>query len=476
MSFKKTLYKNIMVFGGYTYGSSVISFLASTITLRLLSPADVGFVALITVFTGFITIFADAGIGFAIIRSDYGRTFHNAVNTLSFWIGVALFLLMVVLAYPIALFYEDLRLILPTIILSSLFVIRSLSIVPSAILTKNMDFNFLGQRRFIINVSTNILTIALAFTGISYWALIIPQILTAIMGYLMIDRKVKLGFKLYPFHYTKAAFSKTKSLMGNITGFNLINYWARNADNLLVGKIYGAADLGIYSRAYSLLTLPLYSITGLFSGVLLPSLQKLQSMGGDTRKEYGSVLGIISIITFPIAAVLVLVPQPLVNLLWGEKWTAVGVLLPYFGLLILTQTLVSTSGRYFILLGKEAMSFRIGSITAVALVLFIFAGAYFSVLDVARFYTIGYLTVGLFLNLYFGFYKTIGFSGKFMLSFWGPKVAISFGLFFSILFENMLVSSLLFVALLIHVCYIQRHDFSKGLAWASLKIAHMRGN
>jgi teichuronic acid exporter len=465
-----------MVFGGYTYGSQALSFLASIIIARLLLPADFGFVALITVFTGFISIFTDAGMSFVIIRSDYGRTFQRAVNNLAFWMGICLFLLMSLLAYPIALFYGDLNLILPTILLSSLFVIRSLSIVPSAILSKAMEFNFLGKRRLIVNVITNLLIIFLALIGFRYWALIIPQILTAFLNYLLIDLKVKLGFRIYPFHYTKAAFRRTKSLMSNLTGFNLINYWARNADNLLVGKLYSAADLGIYSRAYSLLTLPLNSISGLFGGILFPSLKKLKSSGGNVNHEYGNVLGVISMLNFPIAALMVLFARPLVLLLWGENWLPVADILPYFGLLILSQTLISTSGNIYILLGKERVNFWIGSSTAIAMVVFIAAGAYFSVVDVARFYAFGFLTVSMPVNLYFGFYRTMGFSSRFMWSFWMPKVLISLFLFFSILWGTVYLSGILFGLLLIHIGYLQRHEFSKLLSWVFMKLSHLRSN
>lgn len=474
MSFKKSLYKNIMVFGGYTYSSQIITFLASTVILRLITPEEMGFVGLITVFTGFISIFTDAGLSFSIIRSDYGPLFQRAVSNLAFWMGIGLFLLMTLLAYPIALFYGDLNLVLPTILLSSLFVIRSLSIVPSAILSKRLEFSFLGRRRLTVNVIANLLTIVLAFAGMSYWALIIPQIVTAYLNYLYIDTKVKLGFRIYPFRYTKAAFRRTRSLMSNLTGFNLINYWARNADNLLVGKLYSPADLGIYSKAYSLLTLPLNSITGLFGGILFPSLKKLKATGGDVNGEYANVLGVISMLSFPIAAVLVLLARPLVLLLWGPNWEPVADILPYFGLLVLSQTLISTSGSLFVLIGRERANFWIGSTTAIAMVAFISAGAYYSVLDVARFYTFGYLAVSLPVNLYFGFYRTMGFSEWFMLSFWLPKLLISLALFFSILLGYVYVSAMLFGLLFIHICYLQRHEFSKGLHWLTMKLNHSR--
>ncbi|MFU8843273.1 MAG: oligosaccharide flippase family protein, partial [Bacteroidales bacterium] len=210
MSFKKSFFKNILTFGGYNYTSQIANFLSTIVLSRLLLPEEYGYVALITVFTGFVVIFADAGLSMAIVRSDYGRTFHRAVTNLSFYIGVILFLLMLILAYPIALFYNDLNLIFPTMVMSLTFIAGAFKIVPMSIYTKALDFNFVGKVRLIANIASIALMIILAFLGFSYWSLIIPQIIMHLWQYIMFERRLKLGFHLYPISYTIVAFRKTR--------------------------------------------------------------------------------------------------------------------------------------------------------------------------------------------------------------------------------------------------------------------------
>ncbi len=94
--FKRAFFKNIITLGGYNYSSQIANFLSSIVLSRLLLPEEYGYVALITVFTGFVTIFADAGLSYAIIRSDYGRTYHKGVTNLAFYIGLLLFLIMAI--------------------------------------------------------------------------------------------------------------------------------------------------------------------------------------------------------------------------------------------------------------------------------------------------------------------------------------------------------------------------------------------
>ena len=91
MGFKKTFFKNTITLAGFNYALQIFEFLSTYVLSRLLLPEEYGFVALITVFTGFIAIFVDAGLSYAIIRTDYGRRYHKAISNLSILIGAGLF-------------------------------------------------------------------------------------------------------------------------------------------------------------------------------------------------------------------------------------------------------------------------------------------------------------------------------------------------------------------------------------------------
>lgn len=461
MNFKRTLLKNIISLGGYNYSSQIAVFLSSIILSRLLLPEEYGFVALITVFTGFVTIFVDAGLSYAIIRSDYGPTYHKAVNNLAFYIGILLFVLMVLLAFPIAFFYKDHDLFLPTIVMSSNFVFGAMTIVPGALLSKQLDFSYIGKIRFLSNIISIVFMILFAFLGFSFWSLIIPNIILQLLQYLFFESKTKVGFKFYKISYSIVAYKKTKSLMTNLSSYNTINYWARNSDNLIIGKFYSEYDLGIYNRAYKMLQLALNLISGLFGTVLYPSLKKLKLEGGDVKSEYNNVLGIISIVNFPVGAILILIPDFFVRTLWGENWMQVAELLPFFGILILFQTLISTVGHFYVLENKEHELMKIGIISAILMIVFIITGAFFSVKLIAVFYTVGFLVVILPMYLYFGFYKSFGFSGSDVLRFWIPKFILGLTI---IICEILDYRSIIYLAVgffFLHIIYFQRKDLKK---------------
>lgn len=426
-SFKKEFIKNLIVTGGYNYVSQLINFFASTIIARFLLPENFGVVAIIAVFTGFVTIFSDSGISLAVIKSRYGYSYDKAMDTLSIFIGVLLFMILTIIAFPITAFYEDERLLLPTILLGSNFVLRSVVIVRGALLSKTMDFNYLGKVTILTTLISGVLTILLAYFGAEHWSLIISQLASSILTAILYESRVRLGFKLYSLKYVIVGFNRTKSVILNLIGFNLINYWARNSDNLIIGKLYGVRDLGIYSRAYTLLTLPLSLISGLTGSILYPSLKGLKDRGVPIQEEYLFILNLINMLSFPVAFILIVFPEELVGVLWGGNWSAVSSLLPYFGVLIFSQSLLSTCGNVLILEGKEKALLFSGWVGAAIMIIGIAIGSSISILAIGQVYSLFFILFVVPFNMFYLFVGALRFRCKDIFFFWVPIIIASIG-------------------------------------------------
>lgn len=436
MSFKTQFFNNLLVTGGFSYAAKFVSFLGSIITARLLLPESYGLVGLITVFSGFITNFSDSGISMAVVRSEYGNSYYRGLNNLSVIIGVLLCIVMLFLIYPISIFFQNKKIIFPGIVISFLFLINSINIVPLAILQKNLKFNTLGRITFFSALINSFVTIILAFIGLEYWALILPQFATAFFVYPYCTKRANLKFSICRRVNTYKSYLLTKKLIGNLLGFNIINYWARNADNLVVGKKFNASDLGIYNRAYSLLLLPLSLITSIFSSVLYPVLVKHKKEGGSVHKEYLFTLKIISLLNIPIAIIFILYPFEFINTIWGSNWISVSELLPYFGLLVMTQTVLSTAGSIQILEGKERTMMIVGWISAFFMISGIILGSFISLEGIAAFYALFYIVFVITFYMYFVYYKSLGFPLLQMIWFWLPKVILSVLIWIGIYFRQ----------------------------------------
>ncbi|MGN6214227.1 oligosaccharide flippase family protein [Parafilimonas sp.] len=450
MSFRKLFFKNILITGGYSYLSQIISFFASFITSRLLLPSDFGLVGLITVFSGFITVFSDSGISMAIIRSDYRDTFYRGLNAVSIATGLLLCIITLLLIYPISLFYNSSQLILPGIAIAFLFIFRSLSIVPLAVLQKQLQFAFIGKTVFYSTVVATLSTICLAYVGFTYWSLIWSQYVNIFIVIGLVYHKTNIKISLIKKPVLFKSFYLARKLIGSLMGFNAVNYWARNTDNLIVGKFYGTNELGVYNRAYLMLQLPLNLVTGLFNSVLFPSLVKFKKEGGDVQQEYYIILKVISIIAFPIALILILFPKGFVSILWGNNWNEVSQLLPYFGLLILTQTLLSTVGSIMVMEKMERLLMFAGWLSSGFIIAGIIYGATISLTAIAAFYALAFICLTLPLYILYVFKYKMKFKSGFLI-FWLSKLILSIVIWIGIYnsLAYMLFGGLIFWLLII---------------------------
>jgi O-antigen/teichoic acid export membrane protein len=458
MGFKKTFLKNISVFGGYSYLTWIFDTLISTVILsRFLGPKEYGFVALITIFSGFIVLFSNTGLSYAVIRSPYGRVYQKIIFSLSIWIGFILFVLLALLAYPITLIYSNNALFWPTIVVAVQFLTNAFTIVPSAILEKRFEFNYLGLTQFIVTVLNISIMIAMAALGCSYWSLIIPSIFQPLFKYLMLEWKVKFGFHLYGWEMTKRGYKKVRSLMESISIFNFVNYFARNADNFAVGRIYGESNLGLYDRGYKFIYMARRLINTVLSPVLVPSLNEAKRKGEDYRSHFLDIIGMINFINILIIIPLVLFAKPLTLILWGKAWIGVADFLPYVGALIPLQTLQIAAMDLYLIDNREKAYLTLGIPTSLILVAGIFVGAFFSPLGILRCYSLAFFFVQVPVSLYFGHYRILKFTTRQLMIFWGPKLILSIALLFSIWFGGFLSNSII-----LGLCFVENILFKSS--------------
>ncbi len=473
MGFKKDFIRNIAKFGSYTYIVQVIEFISTIVLSRLISPEEYGFVALIIIFSGFIFVLTNVGIKHAIIRNDYDKDKIKRFFSLSIWIGLTLFVLFAMLAYPIALFYENMKLIFPTMVMGFIFIFESINFVPGSLATKELKFNILGVGSIIQTIFQVILMIILAFLGFSYWSLIIPLTLSPFIKFLYISKKVDFTPALYGFHDAFGLLKEIRTLVGSITISGIFNYWSRNIDNLLIGKFFGDAALGLYNRAYRFIYLATRLVTTVFGVVLFPSLKKLKDEGGDVNKELLTILGGLSLINYPIGFALILLAKPIVLILWGQDWTGVIQFLPYVGILILIQTIFSATGDFYVLQKKEKTVLKLSIISTVLSVSAIVLGVRYSPLHVILFYTLANIIM-IPVQVIMGFYRALKFKISELLSFWAPKFFMSILLVYFNFYDHYLALVVIAVFYLAHLLLYLKQDINKFIGLIKEKMAERK--
>ncbi len=310
-------------------GSSVQAVLrvgVIVVMARLLSPADFGLVAGALVLIDFIEVFADLGIGLVIVQRPQLEERHvRAGFTISTALGI---LLAAAIWIAAPLFAKLLRMPEMTVVLrvmALIFPIDSLSLVASALLQRDLKFRTLAQISVVAYVAGyGFVGITMALLGFGVWALVcayLAQTLIVSITLLVTRRHAKrLCFEaqtLKEMIYTGAGFSAAQ----------IFNYIALKGDNAIVGRWLGAGALGLYTRAYGLMSMSVTIFGSAFDRVLFASLAKLQHESERLALAFRRSVALIALIVLPISGLMFLLAPELIQVLLGPKWA--GVVVPF---------------------------------------------------------------------------------------------------------------------------------------------------
>lgn len=408
--------------GAVTIAAQGIHFflqMGSTIVLaRLLTPQDYGLIAMVTAVTGFVAMFKDMGLSMATVQR--AEVNHGQISTL-FWINVLLsigvMLVIAALAPAIAWFYGESRLLWITLALSCGFVFGGLTVQHQALLRRQMRFGALALIQITSMVAGIVTAIGAAWYGAGYWALVVMQLAAAIANAVAVW--IVSGWRpSLPVRHT--GVRDMLAFGGNLTGFNVVNYLGRNADNMLIGKFCGSGPLGLYSKAYGMLMLPIEQITAPISAVAVPALSRLQNDPETYRRYYYRAISTIAFITMPLIAVLAALSDEIIRIVLGTQWEDAAIIFNILAVTAFRQPVTSTTGWVLVSLGQTKRMMLWGLIAVPVTVLSFIIGLPWGPVGVATSYTLCTLFALAVPGLLFAFkYSPISLLG-FFKAVWRP--------------------------------------------------------
>ena len=314
----------------------------STVVLaRLLVPADFGLVAMVTAITGLGQAFADLGLSEATIQ--HPEISHDQVSTL-FWINVAIGLTLtsitIALAPVLAWFYREPRLKDITFLLSLTFLIGGLRVQHDALLRRRMRFSSLAIRDVASYVLAVPVAITLAWKGAGYWALVaLPLTLNLtqmVLSWLMA--------RWIPGVPRRDAKVRSLIIFGRNVAASYVMYNVnRGADSVLIGRFWGAVPLGLYSRAYNLLMLPVRQLGAPARGVAVPAFSRVQGDQERFARYYLRTANLIIWISAPIFGFLFVAAEPVVVLTLGNRWREAAPVFQILAISALVQLLLDST-------------------------------------------------------------------------------------------------------------------------------------
>jgi PST family polysaccharide transporter len=312
-------------------GRFLFTSVATIVLARLLTPVDFGLVAMVTAVSGLGQAFADFGLSEATIQRQ--EISHEQVSTL-FWInvgiGLTLTLVMVALAPVLARFYREPRLFKIALAVSFTFLIGGLRVQHNALLKRQMRFVALAARDAASYVVAVPVAIIMAWRGAGYWAIValpLTENFTGmVLSWLMVRWMPGLPRR-------RAGVRSMLAFGGNVSASYLMINVNRSADSVLNGWYWGAQLLGLYSRAYNLLMLPVRQLGAPAGSVAVPAFSRLQNDPERFARYYLRLANLMMWITTPIFGFLFVAAHPVILLVLGHQW---GEAAPVFQILVIS--------------------------------------------------------------------------------------------------------------------------------------------
>ncbi len=325
--------KRKSVRGGFaTLSAQGVRFVLQTATTmvlaRLLSPQDFGLQGMAIVVIGFLALFQDAGLGAATIQRL--EVSHEQISTL-FWInvsvGVILAVICAVSAPLLVAFYHEPRLYWVAVVSSLAFLFNGLASQHSALLTRRMQFVTqanIGVMSLVVSSATGIV---MAWLGCRYWSLVGMALSSSIFGAIAV-------WLVVPWipgpPRRKCGVLSMLHFGGVATCNNFVVFLAWNTEKLLLGRFWGAGALGLYGRAYQLVTLPVQQLNGAVTTVAFPALSRIQHDAARLARSFLRGYSLLVTLTTPVTITCALFAEEIIRIVLGPKWMAAA---PIFRLL-----------------------------------------------------------------------------------------------------------------------------------------------
>lgn len=370
-------------------GIRFILMLVGNIALaRLLRPEDFGLFAMVMSIVVFIQLFKDMGLSMATVQK--AEINHAQVSTL-FWfnIAVSLLLLLITLIFApfIARFYREPKLSMITSWLACSFILSGLTIQHQALLRRNMRFGELATVEIVAAAIGILGAVLLAWGGAGYWALIAMPLLTN--ACLAAGVWLKTGW-IPGLPKRKTGISNMLRFGLDVTGFEFLNYFARHSDNILLGRFFGAYVLGLYSKAYQIMMLPIVFIRQPLTTVAMPALSSMQQEPQRYRRYYMTLVSLLAILSMPLVVIAGVCAKSLIGLLLGQQWLGAVVIFQILAITAFLQPVGNTKGLVMLSLGLSRRYLKWGAINSVITVASFAIGIRWGALGIATSYCIMY--------------------------------------------------------------------------------------
>lgn len=370
MGYLKIAAKGASWIGGLKLFARLLSILRTVIIARILSPSQFGIFGIATIALSLIETFTETGINVVLVQKKEGiEKYISTAWAISITRGVLIFLVIFLSAGFVANFFKSKEAYPLLILVSFVPLIRGFINPAIAKFQKELKFHKEFYYRSSILITETLISLFLVFLTkdpISLvWGMFGGAIFEVIISFIVA--------KPYPgINFNKIIFKEIISQSKWITSSGIFSYLFSNGDNIVVGRVMGAASLGIYDMAYSIALLPTTEVAEVVSKVTFPVYVQISDDRKRLRNAYLKTTFLIGLLTIPIALAFFFFPTQLIMIFLGQKWLSAASVLQVMSVFAVIIGIFSPVGSVFYAVKKQKYNFIISFIAFSVMILLIY--------------------------------------------------------------------------------------------------------
>ena len=326
--------------------------IGAQITLaRLLGPDQYGVFAIGATVIGFSAFFSDVGLAYGLIQKP--QLDDRDVRFVVTWqivLGLAASGAVWLAAGPIATFFGEPRSVPVLRALSALCLLNALAAPALNLLKRKIDFKRINLiSLFSYAVGYLGVGVPMALAGAAVWALVAAWLVQAVVTLALLYNASRHALK--PLFWYEQARGQSR-YGATVFGTNLVNWLINNVDRIVVGRVFGSHEIGLYATAYNLLYTPTASALGVVQPVFFSASSRLQDDAGRIAGGYRALLGAVTLIALPIFTLVAVGAEAFIGMLYGPAWLGaaaicrpIALAMPFFLVWGFTTPLLWTGGK-----------------------------------------------------------------------------------------------------------------------------------
>lgn len=360
------------------YSLYILQIISLSILARLFTPEDFGTLAALQILILFFQLLATSGLAPAIIHQDtINSKQRNGIFTSTLIIGIFLSVLFIYLTPLLANWLHLTHVNLLTYVLALNVLFSAIAMLPLASLQKDTKFIIIGKAEVYAEIIAFMICIFLYFFDLGVVALAVKLLVTPIGRFVFYYRfsaqteigQAKFGTKL---SCIVPLFAVAKFQLG----FNILNFFSRNLDTILVAKYFGVTTVGFYEKTYQLMRYPLQLFTFAINPALQPVLTRYKTQPSMILTAYYQLVYKLAVLGIVTATILFWYADDIIFILFGSQWFAVSELLKILALSIPVQMVLSSTGGLYQAMGATKQMFYCGVFSSIVNVSAILLGVY----------------------------------------------------------------------------------------------------